>query len=106
MSQELNQSEHYIVTARKWRPMTFAQIVGQDHISTTLKNAILSGRVHHAYLFTGPRGVGKTTSARIIAYSSKVKLYQPTKNRTFQAFSLNVSIKALMINKHICKTNK
>ncbi len=67
MSQEPNQSEHYIVTARKWRPMTFAQIVGQDHISTTLKNAILSGRVHHAYLFTGPRGVGKTTSARIIA---------------------------------------
>lgn len=67
MSQEPNSSEHYIVTARKWRPMTFAQIVGQDHISTTLKNAILSGRVHHAYLFTGPRGVGKTTSARIIA---------------------------------------
>ncbi|MGA1277241.1 MAG: DNA polymerase III subunit gamma/tau [Candidatus Kapaibacteriota bacterium] len=60
-------NEQYVVTARKWRPMTFAEVVGQDHIATTLRNAILSGRVHHAYLFTGPRGVGKTTSARIIA---------------------------------------
>ena len=62
-----DRNEHYVVTARKWRPMTFAEVVGQDHIATTLRNAILSGRVHHAYLFTGPRGVGKTTSARIIA---------------------------------------
>ena len=60
-------NEQYVVTARKWRPMTFAEVVGQDHIATTLRNAMLSGRVHHAYLFTGPRGVGKTTSARIIA---------------------------------------
>jgi len=60
-------NEQYIVTARKWRPMTFAEVVGQDHIATTLRNAMLTGRVHHAYLFTGPRGVGKTTSARIVA---------------------------------------
>ena len=60
-------NEQYVVTARKWRPMTFAEVVGQDHIATTLRNAMLSGRVHHAYLFTGPRGVGKTTSARIVA---------------------------------------
>ena len=60
-------NKHYVVTARKWRPMTFAEVVGQDHIATTLRNAMLSGRVHHAYLFTGPRGVGKTTSARIVA---------------------------------------
>lgn len=60
-------SESFVVTARKWRPMNFSAVVGQDHISTTLRNAILSKRVHHAYLFTGPRGVGKTTSARILA---------------------------------------
>lgn len=60
-------NEQYVVTARKWRPMTFAEVVGQDHIATTLRNAMLTGRVHHAYLFTGPRGVGKTTSARIVA---------------------------------------
>jgi DNA polymerase-3 subunit gamma/tau len=61
------EQEHFIVTARKWRPLTFTEVVGQDHVATTLRNAILSGRVHHAYLFTGPRGVGKTTSARIMA---------------------------------------
>ncbi|NBO70623.1 MAG: DNA polymerase III subunit gamma/tau [Bacteroidetes bacterium] len=60
-------NEQYVVTARKWRPMTFAEVVGQDHIAITLRNAMLTGRVHHAYLFTGPRGVGKTTSARIVA---------------------------------------
>ena len=57
----------YVVTARKWRPVTFAEIAGQKHITRTLKNAIVSGRVAHAYLFTGPRGVGKTTTARILA---------------------------------------
>lgn len=60
-------NEQYVVTARKWRPLTFNEVVGQDHIATTLRNAMLTGRVHHAYLFTGPRGVGKTTSARIVA---------------------------------------
>lgn len=58
---------NYIVTARKWRPSTFEEIVGQEHISRTLKNAIVSGRIAHAYLFAGPRGVGKTTTARILA---------------------------------------
>lgn len=57
----------YIVTARKWRPVTFAEIAGQEHITRTLKNAIVSERIAHAYLFTGPRGVGKTTTARILA---------------------------------------
>ncbi|MEN8194630.1 MAG: DNA polymerase III subunit gamma/tau, partial [Bacteroidota bacterium] len=52
---------------RKWRPNTFDEIVGQEHISRTLKNAIVSERVAHAYLFAGPRGVGKTTTARILA---------------------------------------
>src|SRR5882757_8603359 len=57
----------YVVLARKWRPMRFEDLVGQDHVSRTLANAIASGRVAHAFLFTGVRGVGKTTSARILA---------------------------------------
>ena len=57
----------YIVLARKWRPQSFDQIVGQEHITTTLKNAIKQDRVAHAYLFCGPRGIGKTTTARILA---------------------------------------
>jgi len=59
--------ENYIVSARKYRPVTFDTVVGQGALTTTLKNAIQSGRLAHAYLFCGPRGVGKTTCARIFA---------------------------------------
>ncbi|MFP6686669.1 MAG: DNA polymerase III subunit gamma/tau, partial [Polyangiaceae bacterium] len=57
----------YVVLARKWRPQIFDDLVGQEHVSRTLGNAIKSDRVAHAFLFTGVRGVGKTTSARILA---------------------------------------
>jgi len=57
----------YLVVARKWRPQNFEDIAGQEHITHTLQNAIRSERVAHAYLFTGVRGVGKTTAARILA---------------------------------------
>jgi DNA polymerase-3 subunit gamma/tau len=57
----------YVVLARKWRPQTFDDLIGQGHVSRTLANAIAAGRVAHAFLFTGVRGVGKTTSARILA---------------------------------------
>ncbi|MCL2207998.1 MAG: DNA polymerase III subunit gamma/tau [Fibromonadales bacterium] len=57
----------YIAMARKWRPRSFSEMVGQEHIAQTLKNAIATGNIHHAFLFTGTRGVGKTTSARILA---------------------------------------
>lgn len=60
-------SENYVVSARKYRPDTFASMVGQEAISSTLKAAILSDKVAHAYLFCGPRGVGKTTAARVLA---------------------------------------
>lgn len=59
----------YQVIARKWRPKNFDQLVGQSHISTTLQNALKNGRLPHALLFTGPRGTGKTSSARILAKS-------------------------------------
>ena len=57
----------YLVLARKWRPQLFDDLVGQEHVSQTLKNAINTDRVHHAFLFTGARGVGKTSAARIFA---------------------------------------
>src|SRR2546429_9667900 len=57
----------YQVIARKWRPQTFDDLVGQQHVTETLKNAIKNGRVAHAYIFSGARGVGKTTAARILA---------------------------------------
>jgi len=57
----------YLPFARKWRPQDFDEVVAQEHITTTLKNAIALNRVHHAYLFTGPRGIGKTSTARILS---------------------------------------
>lgn len=57
----------YQVTARKWRPQKFEEVVGQEHITETLKNSLRKNRIAHAYIFTGPRGVGKTTTARILA---------------------------------------
>ena len=56
-----------LALARSWRPKTFSQLVGQDHVVKALTNALDHGRLHHAWLFTGTRGVGKTTIARIMA---------------------------------------
>ena len=57
----------YTALARKWRPRSFAEMTGQEHVLRALANALASGRVHHAFLFAGTRGVGKTTIARILA---------------------------------------
>jgi len=57
----------YQVIARKWRPQTFDEVTGQEHITQTLRNALAHDRLHHAYLFSGARGVGKTTTARLLA---------------------------------------
>ncbi len=64
-----NTGMSYLVLARKWRPKRFAELVGQEHVVRALTNALETGRVHHAFLFTGTRGVGKTTIARIFAKS-------------------------------------
>ncbi len=77
MSEQI-QAKDFVVTARKWRPQSFSDVVGQQHISNTLKNAIKNNRVHHAYLFCGPRGVGKTTTARIL--SRAVNCLNPVDN--------------------------
>ena len=70
----------YLVLARKWRPQDFSELLGQEHVSQTLKNAILQNRLAHAFLFCGPRGVGKTSTARILAKAlicSKAKEAKP-----------------------------
>ncbi|RPD47530.1 DNA polymerase III subunit gamma/tau [Paracnuella aquatica] len=69
--------EKFIVSARKYRPQTFDTVVGQQHITTTLKNAIRTGHLAHAFLFCGPRGVGKTTCARILAKTINCEAQQP-----------------------------
>lgn len=60
---------NFLVTARKWRPQKFEDVVGQEHITQTLKNSIKSGKIAHAFIFSGPRGIGKTSTARILAKS-------------------------------------
>lgn len=67
MNHELSIMENFVVSARKYRPQNFNTVVGQSHITTTLKNAIKNNQLAHAFLFCGPRGVGKTTCARILA---------------------------------------
>ena len=60
-------SSPYLVLARKYRPLSFDSLIGQDAMVQTLRNAFKSGRIHHAFILTGVRGVGKTTTARILA---------------------------------------
>ena len=70
--------DNYIVSARKYRPSTFRSVVGQKALTQTLKNAIDSNKLAHAYLFCGPRGVGKTSCARIFAKT--INCFHPTES--------------------------
>ncbi|MFB6347404.1 MAG: hypothetical protein ABEK50_16910, partial [bacterium] len=67
----------YQVLARKYRPQQFDELVGQDHITQTLTESLRSGRIAHAYIFSGPRGIGKTTTARLLAMSVNCKNREP-----------------------------
>src|SRR4030081_345248 len=64
-----NLAQSGLALYRKYRPATFAEVIGQDHVTEPLAQALRSGRINHAYLFSGPRGCGKTSSARILARS-------------------------------------
>ena len=68
----------YIVSARKYRPMTFDSVVGQHALTTTLKNAVKSGKLAHAYLFCGPRGVGKPLAPEFLRKQSTARILLPT----------------------------
>ena len=74
---------------RKWRPTIFKEVVGQNHITKTLQKAIISNRIAHAYLLTGPRGVGKTSTARILAKALNSEISnegEPLKNSEISNF--------------------
>lgn len=73
----------YQVLARKWRPQTFADVVGQEHVLTALANGLSLGRIHHAYLFSGTRGVGKTSIARLLAKVSTAKPGSPPRRAAY-----------------------
>ena len=66
----------YLVSARKYRPLNFEDVVGQEHVTKTLSNAIAKSQIAHAYLFCGPRGVGKTTCARIFSQLINLSFFQ------------------------------
>jgi DNA polymerase-3 subunit gamma/tau len=96
----------FIVSARKYRPQTFETVVGQSHITTTLKNAIRNNQLAHAFLFCGPRGVGKTTCARILAKTINCENITPKEKAAISAIhaSFNEGTFRIFMN-WICRNN-
>ena len=92
--------DKFIVSARKYRPQTFDTVVGQSHITTTLKNAIKNNQLAHAFLFCGPRGVGKTTCARILAKTINCENIQPDGEACNQCNSCKSFNEGISLNIH------
>ncbi|SDZ83898.1 DNA polymerase III, tau subunit [Arachidicoccus rhizosphaerae] len=92
--------DNFVVSARKYRPQTFDTVVGQGHITTTLKNAIKNGQLAHAFLFCGPRGVGKTTCARILAKTINCENLQPNGEACDQCPSCKSFNEGISLNIH------
>ncbi len=92
--------DKFIVSARKYRPQTFDTVVGQSHITTTLKNAISHNQLAHAFLFCGPRGVGKTTCARILAKTINCENLQPNGEACDQCVSCKTFNEGTSLNIH------
>ena len=81
----------YLVSARKYRPENFEDVVGQNHITESLQNSIKSNTVSHAYIFCGPRGVGKTTCARIFAKQLNIDAKKNKQDFSFNIFELDAA---------------
>ena len=93
--------DNFIVSARKYRPQTFETVVGQSHITTTLKNAIINGQLAHAFLFTGPRGVGKPPAQEFLLRQSIVNQFlQMVKHVTSAhlVFHLTMELHSMFMN--------
>ena len=78
----------YQVLARKYRPQNFSDVIGQDHVTRTLQNAIAQGRIAHGYIFSGHRGIGKTTIARILAMALNCRSQRPSGGRAVRRVRL------------------
>src|SRR4030042_1816624 len=85
----------YQALARKWRPKTFSELVGQEHVVTALTNALTRNRLHHAYLLTGTRGVGKTTTARDMPTVGRFKVYLIDEVHMLSKAAFNSMLKTL-----------
>ena len=101
--------DKFIVSALKYRPATFDTVVGQKALVTTLRNAIKTGQISHAYLFCGPRGVGKTTTARIFA--KNINCLHPTASGDaccglFYSTLFNDPLKLLLLQYPLSKSNR